>query len=59
MALFKVMAIYSDFPKPFGECIGLFTNEIDAKDVAVRFEEQERTPNFMGCDIQNLSPVLE
>lgn len=52
MALFKVMAIYSDNPKPFAECIGLFTNEWDAKDEAVRFEEQEKTPNFMGCDIQ-------
>lgn len=59
MALFKVMALYSDFPKPFAECIGLFTNEMDAKDVAVQFEEQERTPNFMGCFIHDLSPVLE
>lgn len=54
MALYKVMAIYSDSPKPFAECIGLFTNEWDAKDEAVRFEEQEKTPNFMGCDIQEV-----
>jgi hypothetical protein len=59
MSLYKVMAVYSDYPKPFAECIGLFTNEMDAKDVAVQFEEQERTPNFMGCAIQDLNPVIE
>jgi hypothetical protein len=59
MALFKVMALYSDDPKPFAECIGLFTNEWDAKDQAVLFEDQEKTPNFMGCYIQDLNPVLE
>lgn len=59
MSLYRVMAIYSDYPKPFAECIGLFTNEWDAKDQAVLFEEQKQAPNFMGCDVQDLNPVLE
>jgi hypothetical protein len=59
MALFKVTAIYSDLPKPFAECIGIFTNEFDAKDVAVQFEDQRQVPNFMGCAIEYLGPVLE
>jgi hypothetical protein len=59
MALFKVMAVYADHPHPFSECLGLFTNEFDAKDVASQFEDQRQAPNFMGCAIQDLSPVIE
>ena len=60
MALFKVMAVYSDYPHPFTECIGLFTNEMDAKDLAYQFESSpDLASNFMSCDIHDLSPVIE
>jgi hypothetical protein len=60
MALFKVMAVYADYPHPFTECIGLFTNEMDAKDTASQFENSPNlAPNFMMCNIHNLSPVIE
>jgi hypothetical protein len=60
MALFKVMAVYADYPHPFSECIGLFTNELDAKDEALNFENSKNlSSNFLCCDIHNLSTVLE
>jgi hypothetical protein len=60
MALFKVMAVYADYPRPFTECIGLFTNEMDAKDAASQFQDSpDLMANFMCCDIHDLSPVIE
>jgi hypothetical protein len=55
---YQVKALFSDFPKPFSEVIGEFSNKIQAQDAKEIYENQETAPNFMSCYIEFVCKTL-
>ena len=54
---YKVIALFSDFPKPFDETVGLYWNKRDAEDAAEKFQDGA-APNFMFCFVDFVGETL-